>query len=292
MEPVRNFTGLGRDHCDWKTSRIAILPVPYDKTSTWIKGADKGPFAIIEASPALEFYDIETDSEVFKRGIFTAPAVNSDLPPEKMATETEKRTAELIDAGKFVVVLGGEHSVSVGPVRAFSSRVKDLSVLHLDAHSDLRDEYEGSKYSHACVASRFKESSPVVHVGVRSMDAEEKTKFLPQDMFFAHDILGQKGKDWVKKVLTRLTPNVYVTIDLDVFDPSIMPSTGTPEPGGLGWYDVIGLLREVAKKKNVVGFDCVELCPQENNKAPDFMAAKVVYTFLSYIFAKRERCDG
>lgn len=285
------FAGLDEKFTAFDTARIAILPVSYDRTSTWIKGADNGPFAIIDASPALEFYDIETDSCVYREGIHTCEARIIKSSPEEMVRVIERDVDNLITAGKFTVLLGGEHSVVIGAIRAFAGRTGDLSVLQLDAHADLRDKYEGSKYNHACVMARVKEEvCPVVQVGIRSMSREEKDMIIPGNTFYARDIAGrpeargQRLEDWVDKIIDRLSDNVYVTIDLDVFDPSIMPSTGTPEPGGLFWYDVLALLAEVAKKKNVVGFDCVELCPNEVNKAPDFLAAKLVYKFLSYIY--------
>lgn len=286
MEQYTCFTGLGEKFTGFGSSKIAILPVPYDRTSTWIKGAAKGPFAVLEASPHLEWYDIETDSEVYKRGIHTCPPVEAEqLPPEEMVREVERAAAGLIDADKFVVTLGGEHSVSIGAVKAHNDAFKDLCVLQLDAHTDLRDEYEGSRYNHACVMARVREICPAVQVGIRSMDASEKAKINKRDVFFARDIVG--SNDWTKKVVDRLSENVYVTIDLDVLDPSEMPSTGTPVPGGLNWYQVTGLLKAVAEKRRVAGFDVVELCPNEHNKAPDFLAAKLIYKFLSYIY-----CNG
>ena len=259
-----------------------------DITSTWIKGADKGPFAIIDASYALEFYDIETDFEVYRSGIHTCETLVIKAPPEEMVRIVERDVTNLISAGKFVVLLGGEHSVTIGAVKAFAAKTENFSVLQLDAHADLRDEYEGSKCNHACVAARIKEEvDSLVQVGVRSMSVEEKDAVVPEKMFYAKDVIaGQTG--WVDKVVDQLSDNVYVTVDLDVFDPSIMPSTGTPEPGGLSWYDVMTLLAVVAKKKNVVGFDCVELCPNEATKAPDFLAAKLVYKFLSYIYKNKK----
>ncbi len=278
------FAGSEGSCGDRDKAEITILPVPYDRTSTWIKGADKGPLALLEASAALEFYDMETDSEVYRRGIYTCPFLEVDVPPEEMALRVEEKITELLDEGKFVVTIGGEHSVSVGPVRAHNKKHKDLCVLQLDAHSDLRDEYENSRYNHACAMARVKETCPVVHVGVRSMDVSEKKRLDPGSVFPARDIFGKK--DWVDSVVGRLSPDVYVTIDLDVFDSSLMPSTGTPEPGGLTWYQVLRLLRTVTEARNVVGFDVVELCPSEHNKAPDFTAAKLVYKFLSYVYNK------
>ncbi len=285
MEQHKSFAGLDGTYGDRGNAGITILPVPYDKTSTWIKGADKGPLRIIEASPALELYDIETDFEVYKKGIHTCPSLDVNSSPEEMSRQVEAKVSDLLDSGKFVVTLGGEHSVSVGSIKAHGSRYEDLSVLQLDAHLDLRDEYEGSRFNHACVMARVKEICPIVQAGIRSMCIEEKAEIVPDDVFFAKDIVS--GDCYINRVVQRLSPNVYVTIDVDVFDPSIMPSTGTPEPGGLSWYQVIRLLRSVTDSVNVVGFDVTELCPNESNKAPDFMAAKLVYKFLSYVYKNR-----
>ena len=289
------FAGLDKQFTALDMARIVILPVAYDITSTWIKGADKGPFAIIDASYALEFYDIETDFEVYRLGIHTCETRVIKAPPEEMVRIVERDVANLISAGKFIVLLGGEHSVTIGAVKAFAAKTENFSVLQLDAHADLRDEYEGSKCNHACVAARIKEQvDSLTQVGVRSMSIEEKDAVVPEKMFYARDIAGrqeargERREAWVNKVVDQLSDNVYVTMDLDVFDPSIMPSTGTPEPGGLSWYDVMMLFAAVAKKKNVVGFDCVELCPNEVNKAPDFLAAKLVYKFLSHIYKNKK----
>lgn len=282
MRKYSHFTGPDGASTDLEKSKIVILPVPYDRTSTWIKGADKGPFALLEASPELELYDIDTGYEVYRQGIYTLPPVPVNLPPEEMVKAVEGRVLEFLDKDKFVVLLGGEHSVSIGSVRAHAGKYNDLSVLSLDAHADLREEYQGSRFNHACVAARIKESCHVVEVGVRSMSLEEKDKLPPEDIFFAKDIVGRAG--WTREAVSRLRDNVYVTIDLDVFDPAVMPSTGTPQPGGLDWYQVMSLLEAVARDKNVVGFDVVELCPSRSNKAPDFLAAKLVYKFLSCVY--------
>ncbi len=269
---------------DPNTARVVLLPVPYDATSTYIKGSGIGPAAILEASYQLENYDIETNSEPYKVGIHTAEPVTENSSPEKMIAAVHNKTAEYLSKDKFVVTIGGEHSVSIGAIQAHAEKVKDLGVLQLDAHADLRDEYQGSKFNHACVMARVKEFCPVVQVGIRSMDIEEKKVMTAGSVFFAEDI--HKDRSYIESVIDKLTDNVYITIDLDVFDPSVMPSTGTPEPGGMLWYDVLALLRAVCKKKNVVGFDIVELCPNENNKAPDFTAAKLIYKTLAYKFAR------
>ena len=282
MGQTANFGDMPEEYSALDSARIVVIPVPYDHTSTWIKGADKGPAAIIEASTHMELYDIETDSEVYKKGIFTAGPVDGQEHPEDMVKSASEQVRHYLQDNKFIVVLGGEHSVSLGPVRAHVEKDADITVLQLDAHSDLRDEYEGSRYNHACIMARIKELCPIVQVGIRSMDSSEKQALDKNRVTFAREI--STNKKWIMNVLSKLSQNVYLTIDLDVFDPSIMPSTGTPEPGGLLWYDVLGLLRTVFENKNVVGFDVVEMCPDERNKAPDFLAAKLIYKLLSYKF--------
>ncbi len=282
MTNAANFADIPKEYSHLDRAQIVIIPVPYDQTSTWIKGADKGPAAMIAASANLELYDIETDSEVYKKGIYTDKAVQFEPSPQDMIKAVQQKVRHYLDKAKFTVVLGGEHSVSIGAIRAQTEKNQTITVLQLDAHADLRDEYNGSKYNHACVMARVRELCPVIQVGIRSMDASEKRYLEPAKVFFAKDVCGQKN--WIRRVVGKLSEKVYVTIDLDVFDPSIMPSIGTPEPGGLLWYEVLCLLREVFEQRDVVGFDVVELCPNENNKAPDFLAAKLIYKMLSYKF--------
>jgi agmatinase len=282
MKEVFNFGQLPGEYSNLESARIAILPVAYDGTSTWNKGADKGPEAIIEASGNMELYDIETDSEVYKKGIFTDSIIEADAPVSEVVEAINQEAKSYIEQGKFVVVIGGEHSVSIGTIKAHCSAYPRLTVLQLDAHSDLRQQYNGSKYNHACVMARARELCPIVQVGIRSMDTSEKQFVNPDSIFFAKDI--HNSKDWFAQAVSKMSDRVYVTIDVDVFDPSIMPSTGTPEPGGLLWYEVLGFLKLVFEQRDVVGFDVVELCPDERNKSPDFMAAKLIYKLLSYKF--------
>lgn len=278
------FCGFSNNKTDYAQAPTIILPVPFDKTSTWLKGADKGPEAIIEASGYLEFYDIETDNEVFKKGIFTAKPIRA-ASSKALITKTDSAVSGYLQDNKFVVTLGGEHSVSIGVIKSYAKHYQNLSILHLDAHADSRDIYEGSPYNHACVIARARElTRNIVSVGIRSMDVSERSSVDKKRMFFAHMI--HDSFKWIPRAVNLLTDNVYITIDLDVFDPGIMPSTGTPEPGGLGWYQVMKLLLSVSKSKRIVGFDVVELCPS-NNKAPDFLAAKLIYTLLSYIDANK-----
>jgi agmatinase len=269
--------------CDYPSSGIVIVPVPYDVTSTWIKGADKGPDAIMEASVNLEFYDVETDSEVHLKGIYTIDAVTEKQSPEALVNAVYNKVLFLLNDNKFPVIVGGNHTVSIGAVKAFSTHFKNLSVLQLDAHSDLRQEYEGSAFNHACAMARIHEFVPIVQVGIRSMSREEVPYADKERIFFAHELYHNKSK--YSEAIARLEKNVYITIDLDVFDPSLIPSTGTPEPGGPEYFEIMHFLNDVARKRNIVGFDLVELCPSPVNKAPDFVAAKIIYQLLSYIFA-------
>lgn len=279
-----NYGGLTKEQTKFDSSKIVIIPVPYDGTSTWIKGANKGPQAIIEASENMELYDIPTNTEVFKTGIHTTRPVKLGSNPQKMVEAVYTKTKEMLTKGKFPVILGGEHSVSIGAMKAFSEKYPDLTVLQLDAHADLRPIYEKSKYNHACVMARAKEFAKIVQVGIRSMSVEESKHYDSDRLFFAEHMTD--NNDWMVEPIVKLTKNVYITIDLDVFDPAIMPSTGTPEPGGLQWYPVLEFLNKVNERVNIVGFDVVELCPNKINKAPDFMAAKLVYHLLSIIFKK------
>lgn len=277
-----NFGNLPEEYSDYTDSRVLILPVAYDRTSTWVKGADLGPEAIIEASANVELYDMEIDAEPYRAGICTDKIMHLDFGPREMVRIVRETVADYLQDGKFVVTLGGEHSVSIGAIQAHHKVYPDLTVLQLDAHADLRSQYEGSEYNHACVMARVAEICPFAQVGIRSMEMGEKDAMDVANTFFASDIVGRS--DWYEDVVNRLGDNVYITLDLDVFDPSIMPSTGTPEPGGLGWYEVLALLKKVVEMKNLVGFDIVELCPNSDNRAPDFLAAKLVYKILAYKF--------
>jgi len=281
--PPYNFLGLPPEFTDYEKAQVAIVPVPFDLTTSWMAGTRRGPKALIEASGYVELYDIETQSEVYLRGVFT----DKDVEAGSTADLNEKvyqRIASHLAAGKFVVTLGGEHSVSYGAAQAHIEKFSDLSILHLDAHTDRRDEYEGDAFSHACTLRRLSElNDDIISAGIRSLDVSELQYLDKKKVFYAEDIF--HSMDWVKQVVDLLQPNVYLTFDLDVFDPAIMPSTGTPEPGGMYWYQVLHLLREVAKARNLVGCDLVELSPSAHNKAPDFLAAKLVYKILSYKFA-------
>ena len=216
---------------DYAESEIIIVPVPYDETSTWIKGADKGPDAILEASVNLEFYDVETSSEAHLKGINTIDPVIEKESPEKLVSAVYDKTLSILSDKKFPVIVGGNHTVSIGAIKAFSQFFENFSILQLDAHADLRPIYEGSEFNHACTMARAREFVPIVQVGIRSMSAGELPFIETDRIFYAHELY--YNKNLYGRALNKLSENVYITIDLDVFDPAIMPSTGTPEPGAL-----------------------------------------------------------
>lgn len=275
-----HFGGFPEGNPPLEASPIVVLPIPYDGTSTWLKGADKGPEALLEASANMELYDIETDSEVWLKGIHTAEPVLENESPEAMVAAVRSRVDAYLTQGKLVVGVGGEHSVTIGTVQAYADHYKDLCVLQIDAHADLRDAYEGSPNNHACVMARVKDILPFVQVGIRSMDVEELKNMDKSRVIFGNEI--DPEDQWMERAIGMLRPNVFITIDLDGLDPSIMPSTGTPEPGGLLWYPLLRFLRKVSQQCNIVGFDLVELMPNPLNRAPDFLATKLLYKILSY----------
>ncbi|MGP1991468.1 agmatinase [Zobellia laminariae] len=282
MSTTKNYAGIPDKFAQLETAKVILIPVPYDGTSTWGKGADKGPQAFLEASENMELYDIETNTEVYEQGIHLAEAITENSSPEAVVNAVHKRTKKYIKRNKFVTLFGGEHSISIGTIRAFNECFDNLTVLQIDAHADLRESYEGTKYNHACAVHEASQTTNLIQVGIRSMDAIEKTFMDEEKTFFAHDMA--QDEYWMDKVIEAMTDNVLITFDLDAFDPSIMPSTGTPEPGGLLWYETLEFLKQVFEEKNVVGFDIVELCPNPTEKSSDFLAAKLYYKMLSYKF--------
>jgi agmatinase len=279
------FCGLPDQYSN-KNSKVVLIPVPFDLTTTYLKGSDLGPAALIEASRSLELYDIETDSEVYKVGIETKQAVVKNSSAEMLKAVYEEVKDEL-SRGRFVVTLGGEHSISQAPIKAHVEKFPGLSVLQFDAHADLQMAYDGDPYSHASVMARVHEIpniGNIISVGIRSMSHEEKPFMDRKKTFMAQDIYN--NDKWIDQVISQLSDQVYITFDLDAFDPSIMPSTGTPEPGGLDWYLVLKLIKRLAKEREIVGLDVVELLPNPSNSGPDFLAAKLLYKILSYIYKK------
>lgn len=282
METKKNYAGIPDEFAQLEKAKIVLIPVPYDGTSTWGKGADRGPGAFLRASENMELYDIETETQVFEQGIYLSDAIEEDSSPEAMVKEVHKVAKEYIKRNKFVTLFGGEHSISIGSIRAFNECFDNLSVLHIDAHADLRKSYNGTSCNHACAVHEASQTTNLVQVGIRSMDPIERTFMDTDKTFLAHDMVNDEY--WTDKVLDLLTDNVFITFDLDALDPSIMPSTGTPEPGGLFWYETLDFLKQVFEEKNVVGFDITELCPNSSDKSSDYLAAKLYYKMLTYKF--------
>ncbi len=286
FSPPRNFAGISPPYSDWENSRVVVLPVSYDSTTDWRSGTRDGPQRIIDASQYLELYDLELEREIYKVGIHTLPEVRPDVSsPENMAQRVYTVAKELLGGNKMVLMLGGEHSLTLGMVKAYRERHEALSVLQLDAHADLRDSYLGTRFGHATVMRRVCELCPVVPVGIRSLSDEEH-RFIDESGIKPVYASGMTlNEDSIEQVVTSLSNEVYLTIDLDVLDPSIMSAVGTPEPGGLGWYEILGLLRAVAQRRRIVGFDLVELCPGEGPPACAFLTAKLAYKLIGYIFS-------
>jgi agmatinase len=278
-----NFGGIEPEYAGFEKALFVVLPVPYDLTSTYRSGSRLGPAAILDASAHMELYDEELSRETYRCGIHTFPFLEPDARgPKEMVETIRQKTLEVVRAGKIPVTLGGEHSISFGCVQALKEKYAALTVLQLDAHADLRDAYQGSPYSHACVGRRISECCSLVQVGIRSMSAEEAV-FLAESQvksFTADDIL--EAKDGYEAVIRHLQDDIYISVDLDVFDPAFMPSTGTPEPGGIGWKEMLRLIRAVSGKCRIRGFDVVELSPIPGVVAPDFLAAKLTYRMMGY----------
>jgi len=289
--PPDNFGGLSEEDSLYEKARAVIFPVPLERTTTYEHGTRNGPSAILAASRNMELYDEELETEIYKEiGIATAPAIDTmDGTLDEVITEIFTAQCEFLKDGKFPVALGGEHSLTPPLVKAAAKKYKNLSVLQIDAHADLREEYQGNPSSHASAMRRVVEICPAVQVGIRSLSVEE-AKAIPRlktKIYWAKDIIRAPLKDWIANVLADLSPNVYLTVDLDGFDPSIVPATGTPEPGGLDWYQVTSLIRAVASHRKIVAMDVVELLPQPGDHASDFLAAKLVYKTLGYVFCQK-----
>ena len=279
--PPRVFAGLEPPYSSLQQAKTVILPVPYDSTTEWRTGSRHGPQAIIDASQYLELYDLELDCEIYKVGICTLPHLEPLLgSPQDMIDRVYQVTKGLVEKGKFVVLLGGEHSLSLGAARAYKEEFPGLSVLQLDAHADLRDKYLGTKYGQACVMRRIFELCPICQVGVRSLSQEEK-QFLTQNKltpFYMSDLTSNTAS--IHEIVESLSDDVYVTIDVDVLDPSIMSAVGTPEPDGMFWRQVLDIVKSVAHHRHVVGFDLTEFCPAEGPGSCAYLLAKLAYKLI------------
>lgn len=284
-----NFLDLDEEESDFENSKVVILPVPYEKTVTFGRGTSKGPRSIIYASSSVELYDDELKCEPHEVGIHTLPELECDLDPEAMVNELETACSKLIEKDKFIITLGGEHSITLGPVRAHRKSGREFSVLNVDAHCDLRDSYEGTKYSHACVMRRaLDEGCRLTECGIRSYSIEEADFIKTRSdvrIIHAREIIESGNNNWIDEAVSSLLSDVYISVDVDSFDPSVVPSTGTPEPGGLTWYDVVGLLRKTFASRNVIGMDIVELAPIEGLLGPDVLAAKLAYKAVGYKYS-------
>jgi len=283
---MKRFAGIEAKYSSAENAAIYLQSIPYDGTSTWGKGSDKGFEAFLDAAENMELFDIETQSEVYKRGIHILEEIHENESPESVFEAVYKKTCESLKSNKFLTSFGGEHAVSIGIIKAYYEKYSNLTVLQLDAHADLRPSYNGTVYNHACALHDASKNTNVIQVGIRSMDISEVAHMDRHKVYFAQDIHG--NDDWMDKSIAQMTNQVYITIDLDVFDPAIMPATGTPEPGGLHWNNSIKYLRKVFDSKEIVGFDIVELAPIEGLKAPQFLAAKLYYKLLSYKFLNHE----
>ncbi|MEZ4909865.1 MAG: agmatinase [Saprospiraceae bacterium] len=281
-DKINTYAGIPEELATFDASAVLLQSIPYDGTSSWGKGADKGFDAFWWASANMELYDIETDTEVYKVGVHTLPAVKEDRSPEQVFEAVYTEAKKNLKLGKFYTVFGGEHSISIGLIKAYYEKYDDLTILQIDAHADLRDAYMGTKYNHACAVHDASRNAHLMQVGIRSMDISEKQWMNTKNVYFAHDIMDNDF--WMEEAIGKMHDKVYITFDLDAFDASLMPSTGTPEPGGMQWYQTLEFLRKVFHRRDVVGFDIVELLPNEHNPAPDFLAAKLYYKMLTYKF--------
>lgn len=278
-----NFLAIPPRWSTLSSARVVVLPVPYDGTASYLAGSRDGPRAVLDASRSLEDFDLELGIETYRHGIYTAPELEPHVgSPWRMAERVRSAVSKYLDLGKFVTVLGGDHSVTIGSAYAHLNHYPDLSILYLDAHADLRDSYQGSRFSHACVARRIQERMPLVAVGVRSLSSEEyqyiRERAIP--VFFWEQPFPQQYSP--EEVCSLLSSHVYVSVDLDVFDPSLMAAVGTPEPGGMMWANVMQLLRRVGETCRIVGFDITELSPREGPKACAVTAAQLAYKLMGY----------
>ena len=282
---VGEFTGTSPSATDFDRARVAILPIPLDRTTSYGSGTRNGPHEILVASSHMELWDEETGTDIHGIGIVTLPEM--ELPfgtMDEVVCEIRRVVTEIVSRDKFPVVLGGEHSITPPVVAAVAARYPGLSVLQLDAHADLRESFMGTPHNHACAMRRTAEIAPITQVGIRSLSADEAAAVpsLPTKIFYDYNMRADGA--WMDRVVESLSDTVYVTIDVDGLDPAIMPATGTPEPGGLSWYEALALLRKVIRGRRVVGCDIVELSPLGGDVAPNFLCAKLLYKILSYRF--------
>jgi agmatinase len=279
------FGGTTPSTTDFANARVVILPVPLDRTTSYVPGTRNGPHEILVASSHLELWDEETGTDVHSIGIYTLPEMEFPFASmDDVMREIRRVAAELVNRGKFPLVLGGEHSITPAVVGAVAAKHPGLSVLQIDAHADLRDAFMGTPHNHACAMRRTLEFARTTQVAIRSLSPEEAAAAATLPTVIFYDFNMRADPHWMDRVVDSLSETVYITIDVDGFDPAIMPATGTPEPGGLSWYEALALLRRVIERRTVVGCDIVELSPMAGNVAPNFLCAKLIYKILSYRF--------
>jgi agmatinase len=284
---IGEFGGTTPTTTDFANARVVILPIPLDRTTSYVPGTRNGPHEILIASSHMELWDEETQTDIHSVGIYTLPEMEFPFGTmDEVVREIRRVASELVSRDKFVFVLGGEHSITPAIVAAMADRHPGLSVLQIDAHADLRDSFMGTPHNHACAMRRTLEFARATQVGIRSLSLEEAAAAptLPTEIFY--DFNMRRHADWIDRVVDSLSETVYITIDVDGFDPAIMPATGTPEPGGLSWYEALALLRRVIEQRTVVGCDIVELSPIAGHVAPNFLCAKLIYKILSYRFCR------
>jgi agmatinase len=281
------FGGTTPTTTDFEHARVVILPVPLDRTTSYVAGTRNGPHDILVASSHMELWDEETQTDVHSIGVFTLPEMEFPFATMGEVIQEIRRVAtEIVSRDKFPVVLGGEHSITAPVVAAVAAKYPGLSVLQIDAHADLRESFMGTPHNHACAMRRVLDYARATQVGIRSLSSEEAAAApaLPTTIFYDYNM--RQHKDWIQQVVDSLSETVYITIDCDGFDPAIMPAVGTPEPGGLSWYEGLALLRRVIESRRVVGCDIVELCPLPGIVAPNFLCAKLIYKILTYRFGR------
>jgi agmatinase len=287
---VGEFGGTTPTTTDFAHARVVIFPIPLDRTSSYVPGTRNGPHEILVASSHMELWDEETETDVHSIGIFTLPEMEFPYASmDDVMRQIRRVASEIVERDKFPFVLGGEHSITPAVVAAVAAKHRGVSVLQIDAHADLRESFMGTRHNHACAMRRTLEYARATQVGIRSLSPEEAsvTPSLPTQIFY--DFNMRQHADWIDRIVDSLSDTVYITIDCDGLDPAIMPAVGTPEPGGLSWYETLGLLRRVIERRTVVGCDIVELCPLAGNVAPNFLCAKLVYKILSYRFGHELR---
>jgi agmatinase len=287
---IGEYGGTTPTTTDFANARVVVLPIPLDRTTSYVAGTRNGPHEILVASAHMELWDEETGTDVHSIGIYTLPEMEFPFGTmDEVVAEIQRVAAELVSRGKFPLVLGGEHSITAPVVAALAAKHRGLSVLQIDAHADLRESYMGTPHNHACAMRRVLDHATTVQVGIRSLSTEEAADAPKLATTIFYDYNMRQDPKWMDRVVESLGESVYITIDADGLDPAIMPSVGTPEPGGLSWYETLALLRKVIESRTVVGCDLVELCPMPGNVAPNFLCAKLVYKILSYRFGKEVR---